>query len=182
MFLFSEKSLVQQLKDPARREKAFGVVVKLHKEKIYWYIRRLVIDFDDAHDITQDVFIKAWEGLDYFQGKAQIYSWLFRIATNESLNHLRKRCRYEHIPIEKAGAYLLGRLENGPYISGEEISIRLEKEVAMLPEKQRVVFVLRYFEGWEYSEIAAITGTSEGALHASYHLAEKKIEKNICVD
>lgn len=177
MFRFSDKQLLFRLQDPATRAEAFNIVIKQYKERIYWYVRRMVADYDDAKDITQNVFVKAWEHLDGFQYQSSIYTWLYRIATNESLNHLKKKCRQANISLDEAGEYLVNVIDSGHYISGEEIYLKLERAVAMLPEKQRTAFILRYFEEKDYAEIAAITGTSEGALHASYHIAVRKIEK-----
>lgn len=179
MFRFSDKQLVLRLQDASTRAEAFNLVIKQYKERLYWYVRRLVICHDDAKDISQNVFIKAWENLEHFQYQSSIYTWLYRIATNESLNHLKKKCRQMNVPLDDAGEYLTKAIDNGHYISGDEIHMKLERAVAQLPEKQRAVFILRYFEEKDYAEIAAITGTSEGALHASYHLAVKKIEKSL---
>lgn len=177
MFRVSDKQLILRLQNPQTRAEAFNLVIKQYKERLYWYVRRMVVDYDDAKDITQNVFLKAWEHLDTFQYQSSIYTWLYRIATNESINHLNKKCRQANIPLDDAGALLLKAIDSGHYISGEEIYLKLERAVALLPEKQRAVFILRYYEEKDYAEIAAITGTSEGALHASYHLAVKKIEK-----
>lgn len=177
MFRFSDKQLILKLQDASTRADAFNLVIKQYKERLYWYVRRMVVSHDDAKDISQNVFIKAWENLDHFQYQSSIYTWLYRIATNESLNHLKKKCRQANVSLDEASEYLTTLIDNGHYISGEEIHIRLERAVAQLPDKQRAVFILRYFEEKDYAEIAAITGTSEGALHASYHLAAKKIEK-----
>ena len=177
MFRFSEKQLMIRLRDISTRSEAFNIVIKQYKERIYWYIRRMVVDHDDAKDITQNVFLKAWEGLERFQFQSGIYTWLYRIATNESINHLNKKCRQANIPLEDAGEYLVKAIDTGHYISGEEIYLKLEKAVAQLPDKQRTIFILRYFEEKSYAKIAEITETSEGALHASYHIAVKKIEK-----
>src|SRR5687768_16670929 len=165
MFRFSERQLILKLQDASTRVEGFNIVIKQYKERLYWYVRRMVVDYDDAKDITQNVFIKAWENLEYFQYQSSIYTWLYRIATNESLNHLKKKCRQTNIPLDDAGEYLVKAIDNGHYISGEEIYLKLERAVALLPEKQRTVFILRYFEDKDYAEISAITGTSEGALH-----------------
>ncbi len=177
MFRFSEKQLMIRLRDASTRAEAFNIVIKQYKERIYWYVRRMVVDFDDAKDITQNVFLKAWEGMERFQFQSGIYTWLYRIATNESINHLNKKCRQANVPLDDAGELLVKAIDSGHYISGEEIYLKLEKAVAQLPEKQRVIFILRYFEEKDYSEIAEITGSAEGTLHASYHIAVKKIEK-----
>ena len=177
MFRFSDKQLILRLQNPATRTEAFNIVIKQYKERLYWYIRRMVVDHDDAKDITQNVFIKAWENLEHFQYQSSIYTWLYRIATNESLNHLKKKCRQANVSLDEASEYLVKAIDSGHYMSGDDIYMKLERAVAQLPEKQRTVFILRYFEEKDYAEIATITGTSEGALHASYHIAVKKIEK-----
>ncbi|GIV33943.1 MAG: DNA-directed RNA polymerase sigma-70 factor [Chitinophagales bacterium] len=177
MFRISEKQLKIRLQDSSTRADAFNAVVRQYKERIYWYVRRIVADHHDAKDVTQNVFMKAWEGLDRFQFQCGIFTWLYRIATNESLNHLRRKCRQANIPLDEAGELIAQAIDRGLYISGDEIYLKLEKAVARLPEKQRIVFILRYFEERDYSEIAQITNTAEGTLHATYHIAVKKIEK-----
>ncbi|WP_337041305.1 RNA polymerase sigma factor [Emticicia sp. 17c] len=177
----SDQELVNLLLDPAKRQNAFELLIKKYQQKIYWHIRKMVIDHDDADDVIQETFIKVWQGLNNFRGDAQLYTWIYRIATNESLNFLQKKRRQNHVPIENEDSTdLLNTLESSishGYISGDEIQVKLQKALLQLPDKQRLVFNMKYYEDMKYEDIAEITGTSVGALKASYHLAVKKIEE-----
>ena len=136
----------------------------------------MVIDHDDTDDLLQDVFVKAWKNIDKFREKSQLYTWLYRIATNECITFLNKKRRRFFIPIGDVEHELGNILDNSPHIDGEEIQIRLQKALLLLPDKQRLVFNMKYFDEMKYEEIAEITGTSVGSLKASYHHAVKKIE------
>lgn len=178
----SDQELIKLILDPDNRRNAFELLIKKYQQKIYWHIRKMVIDHDDADDVVQETFIKVWQGLQNFRGDAQLYTWIYRIATNESLNFLQKKRRQNHVPLE-AGSEdsmdLLNTLESSisqDYLSGDEIQIKLQKALLQLPDKQRLVFNMKYYEDMKYEDIAEITGTSVGALKASYHLAVKKIE------
>lgn len=155
----------------------FSILVKQYKEKLYWYVRKIVIDHNDASDVTQNAFIKAWQNMDAFKNESDIYTWLYRIATNEAINHLRKKSRYSFFAPGHMAKYLTQTLDTATHISGDEIQLRLHKAVATLPQKQRIIFILRYFEDKSYAEIAGITGSAQGTLHATYHIAVKKIEE-----
>lgn len=178
----SDQELVSLIQDPEKRQNAFELLIKKYQQKIYWHIRKMVIDHDDADDVVQETFIKVWQGLQNFRGDAQLYTWLYRIATNESLNFLQKKRRRNHVPIEEGSEDsmdLLNTLESSisqDYISGDEIQLKLQKALLTLPDKQRLVFNMKYYDDMKYEDIAEITGTSVGALKASYHLAVKKIE------
>jgi RNA polymerase sigma-70 factor (ECF subfamily) len=139
----------------------------------------MVIDHDDANDLTQDTFIKVWNNLENFRQDAQLFTWIYRIATNECLNFLAKKRRKFFIPIVDVEAQLSSYVDQGKYITGDEIQIKLQKAILTLPEKQRLVFNMKYFEELKYEEISDIVGTSVGALKASYHIAVKKIEEYI---
>ncbi|MCY7359950.1 MAG: sigma-70 family RNA polymerase sigma factor [Rudanella sp.] len=165
------------------RNYAFNLMVRKYQQKIYWHIRKMVIDHDDANDLTQETFIKVWSSLENFRGDSQLYTWIYRIATNECLNFLNKKRRRFFLPIGDVEGELMEKLEenadlstSGGELSGEEIQLKLQKALLKLPDKQRLVFNMKYFDDMKYEEIAAITGTSVGALKASYHLAVKKIE------
>jgi len=177
----SDQELVALIQDPEKRNNAFEMLIKKYQQKIYWHIRKMVIDHDDADDVLQETFIKVWQGLQNFRGDAQLYTWIYRIATNESLNFLQKKRRHNHVPIENDDSSdLLNTLESSvsqDYISGDDIQLKLQKALLLLPDKQRLVFNMKYYEDMKYEEIAEITGTSVGALKASYHLAVKKIEE-----
>jgi RNA polymerase sigma-70 factor (ECF subfamily) len=160
-----------------------SIVINKYQQKIYWHIRKMVIDHDDADDVVQETFIKVWHGLENFRSDSQVYTWIYRIATNESLNFLQKKRRQNHVPLDNDDSLdLLNTLENSisqDYISGDEIQLKLQKALLKLPDKQRLVFNMKYFDDMKYEEISEITGTSIGALKASYHLAVKKIEDSL---
>jgi len=154
----------------------FNLLVRKYQERLYHHIRRMVISHEDTDDLLQIVFIKAWQNIDGFRNESAIYTWLYRIATNECLTFLRKKKRRLFLPMENVERKLGSQLEADESFMGDEIQKKLLKAMSGLPEKQRAVFNLKYFEELKYEEIAAITGTSVGALKASYHLAVKKIE------
>ena len=160
------------------RNSAFSVVVKKYSPKIYWHIRNMVLSHDDANDLVQDTFIKAWNSLDTFRGEAHISTWLYRIAINETLTFLKKR-QIETIPIDSDEYDIAGTIESDAYFCGDSTDILFRKAIETLPEKQRLVFNMKYFEEMKYEEMSDILGTSIGALKASYHIAVKKIEKFI---
>ncbi len=159
-------------------QKAFHLILKSYKERLYYLIRKILIDHEDTNDVVQEVFIKIWKNLDKFRGDSSLYTWLYRIATNEALSFLRKRKNVQNISIDD-NPELLSYLEtpsNATLMSGDEISLKLQKAVLQLPEKQRLVFNLKYFEHLSYEEISEITETTVGGLKATYHAAVKKIE------
>jgi RNA polymerase sigma factor (sigma-70 family) len=172
----SDEELLALFQNPDTRRNAFNQVVRKYQQKVYWMVRKIVIDHDDADDITQEVFIKAWGALENFRGDSKLYTWLFRIAHNESLNFLKKKRRRFFVPINDVEGELAEKLESDPLIGGDEIQLKLQKALLTLPEKQRLVFNMKYFEELSYDDISEITGTSVGALKASYHWATKKIE------
>lgn len=137
----------------------------------------MIIDHDDTNDLTQDIFVKVWNNIDSFREDAKLFTWIYRIATNECLNFLKKKKRKYLVPIHDVAGELAGKLDEGGHISGDEIQLKLQKAVLKLPDKQRLVFNMKYFEEMKFSDISEVTGTSEGALKASYHHAVKKIEE-----
>ena len=172
----SDEELQALLENPETRRNGFNQLVRKYQQKVYWLVRKMVVDHDDANDITQDVFIKVWGALDKFRGDSKLYTWLYRIASNESINFLNKKRRRFFIQIYDVENELSEKLEADPTLSGDVIQLKLQKALLKLPEKQRLVFNLKYFEELPYEEISEITGTSVGALKASYHWATKKIE------
>lgn len=168
--------------DKSSRQKAFGHIVRQFQQPIYFYIRRMVLDHDDANDIAQNTFIKAWKGLENFRSESKLSTWLYRIATNESITFLNKQKKIKGIPFDDVEYALSKSLEADVYYSGDEIQRKLQCAIATLPEKQKAVFVMKYYEEKKYDEISEITGTSVGALKASYHHAVKKIENFLTKD
>jgi RNA polymerase sigma factor (sigma-70 family) len=175
----SDSEILSQFSNPSTRNFAFNQLVKTYQQKVYWHIRKMVIDHDDADDLTQETFIKAWKNLDNFKGESQLFTWLYRIATNESLNHLTKKKRRFSIPIDDISEELSNKLEDSDMVSGDEVQLKLQKALLTLPDKQRLVFNMKYYDDMKYEEISEVTGTSVGALKASYHLAVKKVEEHL---
>jgi RNA polymerase sigma-70 factor (ECF subfamily) len=178
----SDKELVQKFRDSNQRNSAFNEIVVRYQERLYWHIRKLVISHDDSDDVLQSTFIKAFEGLDRFREDASLFTWLYRIATNESLTFLKKKSRRFILPMGENLNFLQDSLEADAYINGNEIQIKLQKAIIRLPEKQRLVFNMKYFEEMKYEEMSDILKTSVGALKASYHHALKKLEKYLTED
>ena len=158
-------------------ELAFKAIVESYSERLYWHVRRLLCSHEDTNDLLQDIFIKIWTAMPSFRGDSQLYTWLYRIATNETLNRLRKLRRENAISLDAVGEILATRIDEDPYFNGTALQRELHKAIQKLPEKQRLVFNLRYFDEMKYEDIAEITGTSTGALKASYHHAYNKIKE-----
>jgi len=157
-------------------DKAFSLLLNSYQERLYWHIRRMVFSHDDTDDVLQNTFVKAWKGLSNFKAESKLYTWLFRIASNETYTFLEKnKKRQFHLDVTEHLS--LTSSDNIEDLDGDAIQIKLEQAIAILPEKQREVFHLKYYEKMKYSEISEVTGTSVGGLKASYHLAVKKIEK-----
>ena len=158
-------------------EKVFNQIVQEHSEKLYWHVRRMVNSHDDADDILQDVFLKIWTALPSFRGEAQLGTWVWRIATNEALNWIRREKVRAALRFSSADDEAVRRISGDPYFSGTDAQRELAKAVARLPEKQRQVFIMRWWDELPYEDIADITGTSVGALKASYHIAQEKVKQ-----
>ncbi|MDE7411495.1 MAG: sigma-70 family RNA polymerase sigma factor [Paramuribaculum sp.] len=173
---YDDKDLVARLRDTKTCRVAFGDVVKMYSEPLYWQIRRMVINHDDANDILQNTFLKAWNSIENFRGDAKLSTWLYKIAINESLTFLEKESKRNAVSIDDATANVLNAIESDKFFDGDEIQLKLRKAIASLPEKQRLVFNMRYYDEMKYEQMSEILGTSVGALKASYHLAVKKIE------
>ena len=173
---YNEKETILMLQDPSTQRKAFERIVKAYSEQLYWQIRRMVVSHDDANDLLQNTFIKAWTNLDYFRGDAKLSTWLYHIAFNECLNFLNKQRAENQLSIDDADAALINKLESDPYFNGDETQRLFQKAILQLPEKQRIIFNLKYFQEMKYEDMSEILGTSVGALKASYHHAVKKIE------
>ena len=171
-----ESDFILRLKDPKSKEAAFRELLQLYKERLYWHIRKIVISHDDADDVLQNTFIKVYRSIDKFKGESKLFSWLYRIATNESITHINKNAKRLQISNEEQKTNAINNLTADVYFEGDEIQIKLQKAIASLPEKQQIVFNMKYFDEIKYKDMAYILETSEGALKASYHIAVKKIE------
>lgn len=167
----TDREIIQRYKEGGREE-AFRLLVQTYRERLYWHIRRMVLDHDDADDCLQNTFIKVWQSLDRFRGEAQLYTWLYRIATNETITFLTKR----QTRGEYTGLAAAERLSSDAWFDGDQVQAALHKAIAKLPPKQKAVFNLRYFEEMPYEEISRVLETTEGALKASYHHAYEKVK------
>lgn len=174
--MLAEADLVDQLKDPSTQSKAFEVLIDTYKQRLYWHIRRIVLNHDDADDVLQNTFIKVYRSIDGFKGDSKLYSWMYRIATNEALSFLKIKSKKQGITSEEVQNQLLDSLQADVYFEGDQIQLKLQRAIASLPEKQKLVFNMKYFQELKYEEISEILDTSVGGLKASYHLAAKKIE------
>lgn len=172
----NEKELITKLQAATTRREAFEEVVRLFGEPLYWQIRRMVLDHDDANDLLQNTFIKAWTNLDQFRGEARLTTWLYRIALNECLNFLNRQKAQNQISISNEEDAIVNQLESDPFFDGDETQQLFQEAIHTLPEKQRMVFQMKYFEEMKYEDISDIMGTTIGSLKASYHHAVKKIE------
>jgi len=176
--------IIEKIKVEDTRKYGFNLLVKEYQQRMYWHIRKMVIDHEDTDDIMQEVFIKVWRNLDKFREDSSLYTWLYRIATNECLAFLKKKKRRFFLPIHDVVSELSDKLSNSENVllDGDAIEIRLQKALLQLPDKQRIVFNMKYFEEMTFSDISEITGTSVGALKASYHHAVKKVEKIVVIE
>ena len=171
-----DNDLIKKIRNPETRNYGFNLLVHEYQQRVYWHIRKMVIDHDDADDVTQEVFIKIHKYIDNFREDAKLYTWIYRIATNECLTFLQKKKRRFFLPIGDLTTELTSKLDTTPHITGDDIQLELQKAILKLPEKQRLVFNMKYFEDMTYEDMSEITDTSVGALKASYHHAVKKIE------
>lgn len=172
----SEPSLTQRLSDPHTARRAFGDVIRKYSEPLYWQIRRMVNNHEDANDLLQNTFLKAWSSIDAFRGDAKLSTWLHKIAINESLTFLERERKRLNLSLDDEEAHIVSAIEADSDIDGDELRRELRKAIAALPEKQRLVFNMRYYDDMPYEKMSEILGTSVGALKASYHHAVKKIE------
>ena len=179
---YSDEELLQQFRNENSRNYAFSLIVAKYQKKLYWHIRKIVIDHDDTDDVLQNTFIKTWKGLDNFKEESQLYTWLYRIATNEALGFLRQKNKSKTFSIHPIEYQLSKSLESDVYFKGDEIQMKLQKAILTLPEKQRLVFNMRYYDETPYEQMSEILDTSVGALKASYHIAAKKIEEFLVVN
>lgn len=174
-----EKQLVKDLQNPKKAHAAFDVLMRTYGEQIYWQIRKMVVSHDDANDLLQNVFVKAWKNIQNFRGDAKLSTWLHKIAVNESINFINKEKQRRNLENDDSDGHLLASLEADEFFDGDELQKEFQEAILKLPQKQRLVFNMRYFDEMKYEEISEILGTSVGALKASYHHAVKKISQSI---
>jgi len=176
---FSDEELLEKFRDPNTKESAFENIIKKYQEKLYWHIRRMVIGHEDANDVLQNMFIKVWKSLDNFREESQLYTWLYRIATNESLTYLSKQKKNASLSIDNEESSLSNKLKSDTHFDANKLEWKLQMAIQSLPDKQKIVFNLRYYDEMPYEEMSKVLETSTGALKASYHHAAKKIEEYI---
>jgi len=171
-----DAEILSKFQDPRTRNEAFTLLLKKYQQKIYWHVRRMVIDHDDSDDLVQDVFIKVWKNLEGFRSDAQLYTWMYRIATNECITFLNKKKQKNNIPLDDVSYELAETLADSTYFDGDKAQMKLQQALLTLPDKQKLVFNMKYYDDMKYEEMSEVLGTSVGALKASFHLAVKKIE------
>ncbi len=174
--MIDEVQLLEQLKSETYKEQAFKTLLMLYKERLYWHIRNIVKSHDDTDDVLQNTFIKVYKNIHNFKGDSKLFSWMYRIATNESITLINKNAKRLQITNEDVQQIAINNLTTDVYFEGDAIQLKLQQGIATLPKKQQLVFNMKYFEGIKYKDMADILETSEGALKASYHIAVKKIE------
>ena len=177
-----DQLILDSLKDPSKKEQAFRLLISKYKERLYWHIRKIVLNHDDADDVLQNTFIKIWNGLDAFRAESSLFTWLYRIATNESITFLNQKKKKMNASLTEENEFLMNNLESDDYFDGDYWQLLLQKAIATLPEKQRIVFNMKYFDDMKYEEMSDILETSVGALKASYHHAVKKVEEYVKVN
>ncbi|MDR2809831.1 MAG: sigma-70 family RNA polymerase sigma factor [Tannerellaceae bacterium] len=179
---YTEDELIERLRNPSTQRDAFAQVVGLYGEKLYWQIRKMVLNHDDANDLLQNTFLKAWTNIDYFRGDAKLSTWLYKIAINECITFLNRQRIMNNVSMNDSDVFLLERLKGDVYFDGDNAQMKLQEAILLLPEKQRLVFQMKYFEDMKYEDMSNILGTSVGALKASYHHAVKKVEDFLTKD
>ncbi|MEZ4802459.1 MAG: RNA polymerase sigma factor [Gelidibacter sp.] len=182
IFVDIETELISRLKTEETKEQAFKELIATYKERLYWHIRNIVKSHDDADDVLQNTFIKIYKNIHGFKGESKLFSWMYRIATNEALTQINHNAKRHHLTSEEFQQQAIDNLKADIYFEGEDIQLKLQKAIATLPHKQQLVFNMKYFEDIKYSEMSEILETSEGALKASYHIAVKKIEEYLTND
>ncbi len=173
---YNEEDILKQLRNPDTQRQSFARVVEEYSERLYWQIRKMVYSHEDANDILQDVFIKAWLNIENFRGDAKLSTWLYKIAINESITFINRSKAKLNLSIDDDDSFLINQLEGDEYFDADKAQLILQKAVVSLPEKQRLVFQMKYFDEMKYDDMSEILGTSVGALKASFHHAVKKVE------
>ncbi|MGM0611925.1 MAG: RNA polymerase sigma factor [Bacteroidota bacterium] len=176
---YSDKEILELFKQPEKRPKAFEMLVNQYQQRVYWIIRRMLLNHEDTNDVMQETFIKIWQNLANFRHQSGLYAWIYRITINEVYTFFRKKKRLRNLPTTELKEEMLQSLKCDPWFDGDQAQLKLQKAILSLPEKQQMVFNMRYFEEIPYAEMAKIFNTSEGSLKASYHWAVKKIEEKL---
>ena len=179
---WTDEEIIEKIRDEKTVNYGFNLLMDKYQEKVYWVIRRMVIEHGVADDLAQDTFVKVWKNIDSFKGGSKLYTWIYRIATNEALNHLRKSKRRFFLPIGDIEYELTSSLDADVYYNGDDIELKLQKAILKLPKKQRLVFNMKYFEEMKFKDISEIMKVSIGSLKAQYYHAVKKIEKFVKED
>jgi RNA polymerase sigma factor (sigma-70 family) len=172
----NDSEIMEMFRIESSRNHAFHILVTKYQKRIYWQVRRIIIDHDDANDVVQNVFLKVWKNLGSFKEASSLYTWLYRIATNESLTFLKQKRANMYVPFDSVSRSLSRKLEDDAYFSGDAIQKKLQQAILTLPDKQRIVFNMKYYDNIKYEQMSQVLDTSVGALKASYHHAVKKIE------
>ena len=172
-----DTSLLAQFHSPSTKEKGYTGIVKKYQEKLYWHIRRMLVDHEDTNDVLQGVLIKIWNGLENFREDSKLFTWMYRIATNEALTYIKQKAKRNGFTPLEYQEKAVAKLESDPYFEGDVFQLQLQQAIAKLPEKQQLVFKMKYFEEMKYENISEILDTSVGGLKANYHHAVKKIEE-----
>jgi RNA polymerase sigma-70 factor, ECF subfamily len=178
----SDEQIIDLLRSEKTYERGFGLLLQKYKERLYWHIRGIVITHEDSDDVLQNTFIKVYRGILQFEEKSKLYTWLYRIATNEALTHLQSKQRHQSQSLDDVSAFLSTQLRADAWFDGDEAQLKLQDAIVQLPEKQRIVFNMRYFQEMPYEEMSSVLETSVGALKASFHHAVKKIEAIFLID
>lgn len=173
----TDNAILELFRDETTRNEALGFLIEKYQQRLYWHIRKIVINHDDSDDVLQNTYIKIWKGLENFKEESQLYTWIYRIATNEALTFLKQKHRKQTSSIHPIEYQLSKSLESDIYFEGDEIQLKLQQAILTLPEKQRLVFNMRYYDEMPYEQMSHVLETSVGALKASYHIAAKKIEE-----
>jgi len=180
--LDTQNNLINALKDPSKKDEAFNMLLNKYQEKLYWHIRKLILIHEDTNDVLQNTFLKIYKGISSFKQKSSLHTWMYRIAYNESIDFLNLKKKHLRLSSQELNNNILESLEQDIYFEGDAIQIQLQQALLTLPEKQRSVFCMRYYDDLKFKEIAEILNTSEGALKASYHHAAKKVSQFLIKD
>ncbi len=175
----NDRDLITSLKQESTRDRAFNQLVNKYQERLYWHIRKILLNHDDTDDVLQNAFVKVWKNIENFREESSLFTWLYRIATNEAITFLNSKRRRSLLPLNDVSDYLMENLTSDPYFDGDELQLKLQKAIVQLPEKQRIVFNMKYFDEIKYEEMSKILDTSVGALKASYYHASRKVEEYI---